>query len=155
MKKVTNSGEIKLFPKGIWWTLFITATFLMSFWFKTFKIFTLNPNFLTTSGILLVTAFLILNILVLAYDSYVHEQSKGKIQKPVALFEWLNTKRSQKLFTGSNCKAQGTQRQKFSKLSDLASTAATQQMPLEKASQTFSKRFFAKLPYYSSKDASP
>jgi hypothetical protein len=100
--KNTDAGEVRLFPRGIWWTLFVTATLLMSFWFKSFKIFTLHPNFLTASGCLLVTVFLILNILVLAYDSYCHECSKGKIQKPVALFEWLNKRFFPKLPTYSS-----------------------------------------------------
>jgi hypothetical protein len=100
--KNSDAGEVRLFPRAIWWTLFLTATFLMSFWFKSFKIFTLHPNFVTTSSCLFVTVLLILNILVLAYDSYFHERSKGKIQKPVALFEWFNKRFCPKLPTYSS-----------------------------------------------------
>ncbi|HEY9745815.1 MAG TPA: hypothetical protein V6C99_06315 [Oculatellaceae cyanobacterium] len=76
-----------------WWGLFLAATYVMSLWFQTFKTFTLVPSLV--NGLLWVGTMLLLCLLVmvLAYDSYVQEKNRERIQKPVRLFEWLMKKR--------------------------------------------------------------
>ena len=94
MTSVNKQKILKgIFSKPIWWTLFLAATFLMSLWFQTFKAFTLHPNMINGLLWLAVMFILIVNIAVLAYDSYLLEKSKGKIHKPVRFFEWLRERR--------------------------------------------------------------
>jgi hypothetical protein len=77
----------------MWWMLFLVATYVMSLWFQTFKAFTLVPS-LTNGLIWLLVMFLLTQVLiVLAYDSYVLEKGRGRIEKPVRLFEWMMQKR--------------------------------------------------------------
>jgi hypothetical protein len=89
-KPTTSKGP---FAKPLWWSFFLSATILMSLWFRTFKAFTLHPTMATGSLWLLVMLFLLLNIVILAYDSYLNEKGKGNIHKPVRLFEWLHSRR--------------------------------------------------------------
>jgi glucan phosphoethanolaminetransferase (alkaline phosphatase superfamily) len=83
----------RIFTKPLWWMFFLTATFLMSLWFRAFKIFTVHPNWSTGISLLLVMLLLFVNIAILAYDSYLHEKSKGNIHKPIRFFEWLSNRR--------------------------------------------------------------
>ncbi len=75
--------------KPVWWVVFALSTVLMSLWFKTFKSFTVVPNFTTGALNLAVTAVLIVAVGTLIYDSYVQEAQKGRILKPFAPFEWM------------------------------------------------------------------
>lgn len=79
--------------RGLWWALFLMASFIMSLCFQTFKTFTLIPSL--NNGLLWGLAMLMLAqvVIVLIYDSYVLEKSRGRIQKPVRLFEWMMRRR--------------------------------------------------------------
>lgn len=79
--------------RGMWWACFLIASFTMSLCFQTFKAFTLVPNW--SNGLMWLVAILLLVqvVLVLIYDSYVLEKARGRIQKPLRLFEWMMHKR--------------------------------------------------------------
>lgn len=88
-----KSRTFRVLPKPLWWVAFLAATYLMSLWFQTFKVFTLTPNLMNGLSWLAVMGVLLLVIAVMTYDSYVQERLKGRIQKPARLFEWLIQKR--------------------------------------------------------------
>jgi hypothetical protein len=77
----------------MWWICFLVASFVMSLCFQTFKAFTLTPNW--SNGLIWLLSLLIMAqvTLVLVYDSYVLEKRRGRVQKPIQLFEWLLRKR--------------------------------------------------------------
>lgn len=79
--------------RPVWWAMFLVATYTMSLWFQTFKVFTKVPSVATALPWLGVMALLIAVLGLLAYDSYVQEKAKGTIQKPARLFEWLIARR--------------------------------------------------------------
>lgn len=83
----------KPLSRAMWWFFFLMATFIASLGFKTFKIFTLQPNWPNGALWALVMLLLFHAVAVLAYDSYVQEKWKGTVQKPVKLFEWMIRKR--------------------------------------------------------------
>jgi hypothetical protein len=91
--KPEQSVTTRLLPKPLWWALFLVATYLMSLWFQTFKTFTLTPILSTGFAWLLVMGLLTVVIMILAYDSYVQEKGKGRIEKPARLFEWMIARR--------------------------------------------------------------
>ncbi len=76
-----------------WWVCFLLATFIMSLWFQTFKVFTLVPNWGNGLSWLGVNLLLALVVMLLIYDSYVQEKIAGRIAKPARLFEWMIQKR--------------------------------------------------------------
>lgn len=92
----------KPLSRGMWWFFFLIATFITSLAFKTFGLFTLQPNLQNGLLWLLVLTILFQAFGVLAYDSYVQEKAKGKVQKPVRLFEWMIQKRFLLRMTASN-----------------------------------------------------
>ena len=79
--------------RAMWWLLFAMASYITSLWFQTFRTFTLTPSL--GNGLLwLFVMFLLAQVvLVLIYDSYVLEKSRGRIEKPIRLFEWMMRKR--------------------------------------------------------------
>ena len=82
----------KPLTRGLWWAVFLAATFILSLCFQTFKTFTLTPtleNGLVWAGML---GLLGVTLAVLMYDSYANERNQGKIQHPLALFEWIYRK---------------------------------------------------------------
>ncbi len=79
--------------RAMWWFFFLMATMVASLGFKTFKIFTLQPNWPNGLLWLLVMILLFQAVGLLAYDSYVQEKGKGTVEKPVKLFEWMIRKR--------------------------------------------------------------
>ncbi len=79
--------------RPVWWATFLLATYTMSLWFQTFKVFTRVPSMANAFSWLGVMALLVVVLALLAYDSYVQEKAKGKIQKPARLFEWLIARR--------------------------------------------------------------
>lgn len=76
-----------------WWLLFLVSTYLMSLFFQAFKVFTLVPVLKNAFLCFLVVFLLFQVLLLLIYDSYVHEKSQGKILKPVRFLEWMINKR--------------------------------------------------------------
>jgi hypothetical protein len=90
---LNNQPASKPLGRGMWWTLFLMASFIMSLCFRTFKTFTLVPSL--GNGLLWGLALFLLAqvVLVLVYDSYVLEKSRGRIQRPIRLFEWMLRKR--------------------------------------------------------------
>jgi glucan phosphoethanolaminetransferase (alkaline phosphatase superfamily) len=83
----------KPLSRGMWVLLFLVASFIMSLWFQTFKTFTLVPTLGNAMLWLFVMFLLAQVVIVLIYDSYVLEKSRGRIQKPIRLFEWMIRKR--------------------------------------------------------------
>ena len=83
----------KPLSRGMWWACFILASITMSLCFQTFKAFTLVPNW--SNGLLWLIAILMMVqlVVVLIYDSYVQEKSRGTIQRPIRLFEWMMNRR--------------------------------------------------------------
>lgn len=71
----------------LWWAFFALATFIMSLCFQAFKVFTVDPTWLTGLEFIGVMALLVFVTAVLIYDSYVNERQQGKVQRPVRLFE--------------------------------------------------------------------
>ncbi len=93
MADQANSSVTKPLNRGMWWTLFLAATFLMSLWFQTYKAFASIPT-LNNGLIWGLVMFLLAQVLiVLVYDSYVQEKSRGRVEKPIRLFEWMIKKR--------------------------------------------------------------
>jgi len=88
-----NQLSQKPLSRGMWWACFLLASFIMSLCFQTFKAFTLVPNW--SNGLAWLAAMLLMGqtVLVLAYDSYVQETAKGRVQRPIRLFEWMMHKR--------------------------------------------------------------
>ncbi|MCE3235323.1 MAG: hypothetical protein K0Q50_1503 [Vampirovibrio sp.] len=83
----------KPLSRPMWWIFFLMASYIMSLWFQTFKAFTMVPS-LPNGLVLLAVMFLLGQVLmVLIYDSYVQEKGRGRIQKPIRLFEWMLEKR--------------------------------------------------------------
>ena len=76
-----------------WWLLFGVATYLMSLWFQTFKLFTLTPSLPNGLQWLGVMAALSGVVGLMVYDSYVVEARKGEIRKPFRPFEWMIQRR--------------------------------------------------------------
>jgi len=93
MADQTNSSVMKPLSRVVWWTLFLAATILMSLWFQTYKAFASVPTL--NSGLIwgLVMFLLVQVLIVLVYDSYVQEKSRGRVEKPIRLFEWMIKKR--------------------------------------------------------------
>lgn len=90
---VKSSKLQKPLCRSAWWVLFLLATYTMSLWFQTFKAFTRTPS--VAHGLLWlgVMAFLLLLLTILAYDSYVQEKVKGRVQKSLPPFDWLIERR--------------------------------------------------------------
>lgn len=88
-----SNPEQKPLKPLAWWLVFALATYIMSLWFQTFRVFTLSPtlhNGLIWVGVMLL---LVLTVAVLVYDIYIQEKSRGHIAKPVPLFDWMAEKR--------------------------------------------------------------
>lgn len=83
----------KPLSKPLWWGMFALATVALSLCFKAFKVFTLAPTLLNGLMWLLAIAVMVLATGVLAYDSYVEEKGRGRVQNQIRLFEWLIEKR--------------------------------------------------------------
>jgi hypothetical protein len=83
----------KPLSRGMWWACFLLASFTMSLCFSTFKAFTLVPSW--SNGLVWLVALLLMGqlLLVMVYDSYVQEAAKGRVQRPIRLFEWMMQKR--------------------------------------------------------------
>lgn len=83
----------KPLSRGMWWACFLLASFIMSLCFQTFKAFTLVPNW--SNGLVWLVSLLLMGqmVLILVYDSYVQESAKGRVQRPIRLFEWMMQKR--------------------------------------------------------------
>lgn len=79
----------RVLSRPVWWLLFLAATYVMSQWFQTFRVFTITPSL--ENGLVWLGANLLLfvNVAVLVYDSYVQEKGRGQVQKPLRLFEWM------------------------------------------------------------------
>lgn len=77
----------------MWWLLFLIATYITSLGFSSFGAFTHQPTLQNALIWLLVMVLLFQSILLLVYDSYVQEKIRGKVEKPVRLFEWMIRKR--------------------------------------------------------------
>ncbi|HEY9686291.1 MAG TPA: hypothetical protein V6C52_04875 [Coleofasciculaceae cyanobacterium] len=89
MSKPSQSME-KPLTRPMWWGLFLAATYVMSLWFQTFKVFTVTPTLTNGLGWLGVNLLLLLIVMTLIYDSYVQEKGRGRIEKPIRLFEWMH-----------------------------------------------------------------
>jgi hypothetical protein len=76
----------------LWWALFLSATWLMSVWFKAFGAFTHSPTAGPFLGLLGMTLLLAANLLILVYDSYAKEKRKGAVKNTIRLFEWMYRK---------------------------------------------------------------
>lgn len=83
----------KPLSRVMWWFFFLLATFITSLGFSSFRVFTLQPTLQNGLLWMLVMLLLFQSILLLAYDSYVQEKIRGKVEKPVKLFEWMIRKR--------------------------------------------------------------
>lgn len=87
-----SKHPLKPLKKVHWWAFFLLATYLMSLWFQTFRIFTLTPSLINGAAWFGVMILLGMVVMVLVYDSYVHEKNRDRVQKPVRIFEWLMAK---------------------------------------------------------------
>jgi len=93
MQQADSRNVRKPLGRALWWMLFLLASFIMSLCFQSFKTFTLVPSL--NNGLLWILAMVLLAqvVVVLIYDSYVLEKNRGRIQKPIRLFEWMMQKR--------------------------------------------------------------
>ena len=92
MKQTANPSD-KPLSRPLWWGLFLTATYVMSLWFQTFKAFTVQPTLQNGAVWLGVMLLLSLVLGVLVYDSYVQEKRQGRLHHTLGLFEWLYRRR--------------------------------------------------------------
>jgi len=76
-----------------WWAYFLVASFVMSLWFEASRTLSASLSWLNGLHLLAVTLLLAMILLVLVYDSYVQEKSRGRIHHPMRLFEWLIQRR--------------------------------------------------------------
>jgi len=75
-----------------WWICFGLATYVLSLCFQQFRVFTVTPNWATGGAWLAVIALLALIMLLLGYDSYIHEKRGGKVRNAIPMFDWLEAK---------------------------------------------------------------
>lgn len=76
-----------------WWLMFGLSTWAMANCFQTFRDFTNVPD--ARNGFLWVFSFFLLTppLLLLIYDSYAQEKNRGRVEKPLRLFEWMMRRR--------------------------------------------------------------
>ncbi len=85
---MVEGTQIKPLSAPVWWLLFLGATYGMSLWFDASRAFFAAPEPARLLPWLGATVLLVLVMAVLMYDSYVKERTRGKVHRPVRLFEW-------------------------------------------------------------------
>jgi glucan phosphoethanolaminetransferase (alkaline phosphatase superfamily) len=77
------------FGTGLWWLVFVVASYALSLFFQTFKMFTLQPTAQHLLEWLAAIAFALASFAVLLYDTYAKEKAKGNLYNQFPPFEWV------------------------------------------------------------------
>lgn len=86
---MAEQKQIRPLATWMWWGFFILATWVMSLWFDASRAFFAEPGWERALEWAAVMGLLFMVMLVLMYDSYVKEKTRGKVHRPVRLFEWI------------------------------------------------------------------
>ena len=86
--KQTPSSSVG-FGTGMWWLVFVVASYALSLFFQTFKMFTLQPTVQHMIEWLAAIAFALLSFGILLYDTYAKEKAKGNLYNTFSPFEWV------------------------------------------------------------------
>lgn len=76
--------------KLIWWCMFMLATWSLSRWLHTFRVFSVDPDVASALAFTAATLLLVVSFGALLFDGYIKEKRKGSLGNTFFLFEWLD-----------------------------------------------------------------